>query len=129
MGHDIKKQSSSKYRPSATRRASGLSPIRESSENALKRWNKLRQHIKSNMKLERTIRSKGSVTRGRFKMSNASSPPKKKSPIKGSTMLNKNKPPGIYFVTDPYTIGRFKIENIYGFVPWPTKKSTNAKSP
>ena len=129
MGHDIKKQPSSKYRPSATRRASGLSPVRESSENALKRWNKLRQHIKSNMKLERNIRSTGYVTRGRFKMSNASPSPKKKSPIKGSVMLNRNKPPGVYFVTDPYTIGRFKIENIYGFVPWPTKKSTNAKSP
>lgn len=127
MGHMIKNQSPYKYRPSATRRASGLSPVRESSENALKRWNKLRKYIKSNMKLERTIRSKGSVTRGRFKMSKPS--PQKKSPIKGSTMLNKNKPPGVYFVTDPYTIGRFKIENIYGFVPWPTKKSTNAKSP
>jgi len=125
----IKNQSPYKYRPSATRRASGLSPVRESSENALKRWNKLRKYIKSNMKIERTIRSKGSVTRGRFKVSKPSSPLKKKSPIKGSTMLNKNKPPGIYFMSDPYTKGRFKIENIYGFVPWPTKKSTNAKSP
>ena len=129
MGHEIKKQPSSKYRPSATRRASGLSPIRESSENALKHWNKLRKHIKSNMKLERSIRSKGSVTRGRFQVSKPSSPPKKKSPIKGSTMLNKNKPPGVYFMSEPYTKGRFKIENIYGFVPWPTKKRTNAKSP
>jgi len=129
MGHMIKNQSPYKYRPSATRRASGLSPVRESSENALKRWNKLRKYIKSNMKIERTIRSKGSVTRGRFKVSKPSSPLKKKSPIKGSTMLNKNKPPGIYFMSDPYTKGRFKIENIYGFVPWPTKKSTNAKSP
>ena len=129
MGHLIKGQRPREYLPRTTRRASGLSPIRESSENAMKRWNKLRKHIKSNMKLERTIRSTGSATRGRFQVSKPSSPPKKKSPIKGSTMLNKNKPPGIYFVTDPYTIGRFKIENIYGFVPWPTKKSTNAKSP
>jgi hypothetical protein len=129
MGHKIKNQSPYKYRPSATRRASGLSPIRESSENALKLWNKLRQQIKSNMKLERNIRSSGSVTRGRFKMSKPSPSPQKKSPIKGSTMLNKNKPPGVYFMSQPYTKGRFKIENVYGFVPWPTKKSTNAKSP
>ena len=129
MGHTIKNQSPYKYRPSATRRASGLSPVRESSENALKLWNKLRQQVKSNMKRERNIRLTGSVTRGRFKMSNASPSPKKKSPIKGSAILNKNKPPGVYFVSQPYTKGRFKIENIYGFVPWPTKKSTNAKSP
>jgi hypothetical protein len=81
------------------------------------------------MKLERTIRSKGSVTRGRFNVSKPSPSPQKKSPIKGSAILNKNKPPGVYFVSQPYTKGRFKIENIYGFVPWPTKKSTNAKSP
>jgi hypothetical protein len=81
------------------------------------------------MKLERNIRLTGSVTRGRFKMSKPSSPPQKKSPIKGSTMLNKNKPPGVYFVSQPYTKGRFKVEKVYGFVPWPTKKSTNAKSP
>ena len=92
MGHDIKKQPSSKYRPSATRRASGLSPVRESSENALKRWNKLRQYIKSTMKLERNIRTKGSVTRGRFKMYNASPSPKKK-----------NKTPEVY------KRGRFKV--------------------
>ena len=129
MGHDIKKQPSSKYRPSATRRASGLSPIRESNENALKLWNKLRRHVKSNMKLERNIRSTGYVTRGRFKMSNASPSPKKKSPIKGSAMLNRNKPPGVYFVSQPYKKGRFTVEKVLGFVPWPTKKSTNAKSP
>ena len=117
MGHQIKGQRPSEYRPSATRRASGLTPINES------RWNKLRQQIKSIVRLERNIRAKGSATRGRFKVKNTS--PVKKN---NSVMLNKNKPPGLYFVGQPYKRGRFKIENIYGFVPYP-KKRTNAKSP
>ena len=117
MGHQIKGQRPSEYRPSATRRASGLTPINES------RWNKLRQQIKSIVRLERNIRIKGSATRGRFKVKNTS--PVKKN---NSVMLNKNKPPGLYFVGQPYKRGRFKIENIYGFVPYP-KKRTNAKSP
>jgi hypothetical protein len=117
MGHQIKGQRPSEYRPSATRRASGLTPINES------RWNKLRQQIKSIVRLERNIRTKGSATRGRFKVKNTS--PVKKN---NSVMLNKNKPPGLYFVGQPYKRGRFKIENIYGFVPYP-KKRTNAKSP
>jgi hypothetical protein len=117
MGHTIKGQRPSEYRPSATRRASGLTPINES------RWNKLRQQIKSIVRLERNIRMKGSATRGRFKVKNTS--PVKKN---NSVMLNKNKPPGLYFVGQPYKRGRFKIENIYGFVPMP-KKRTNAKSP
>ena len=117
MGNQIKGQRPSEYRPSATRRASGLTPINES------RWNKLRQQIKRVVRLERNIRAKGSATRGRFKVKNAS-PPRKNN----SVMLNKNKPPGLYFVSQPYKRGRFKIENIYGFVPMP-KKRTNAKSP
>jgi|688.fasta_scaffold00248_42 hypothetical protein len=92
MGHLIKGQRPREYLPRTTRRVSGLSPVRESSENALKRWNKLRQYIKSTMKLERNIRTKGSVTRGRFKMSNASPSPKKK-----------NKSPEVY------KRGRFKL--------------------
>ena len=127
MGHTIKGQRPSEYRPSATRRASGLEPINESRENALKRWNKLRQQIKSVVRLERNIRAKGFATRGRFKVRNVS-PPKKVSPPKQSVMLSRNKPPGVYFVSQPYKRGRFKIENIYGFVPFP-KKRTNAKSP
>jgi hypothetical protein len=91
MGHKIKGQRTSEYRPSATRRASGLTSINESRENALKRWNKLRRYIKSSMKLERNIRTKGLATRGRFKVKNAS-PPKKNNNV----MLNKNKPPGVY---------------------------------
>jgi hypothetical protein len=92
MGHLIKGQRPREYLPRTTRRASGLSPIRESSENALKRWNKLRRYIKSNMKRERNIRLTGSVTRGRFKMYNASPSPKKK-----------NKTPQVY------KIGRFRV--------------------
>jgi hypothetical protein len=125
MGHTIKGQRPYTYRPSFTRRASGLESINESRENALKLWNKLRTQIKSAVKLEREIRAKGSATRGRFKMS-AASPPRKKSP---SVMLNKNKPPGVYFVSQPYKRGRFTIENIHGFVPFPPKKRTNARSP
>jgi len=45
MGHSIKGQKPRHYRPSTTRRASGLSPINERS-NALKRWNTLRQSVK-----------------------------------------------------------------------------------
>jgi hypothetical protein len=104
-------------RSGATRRASGLETIYES------RWHKLRQQIKRIVQLERNIRAKGVATRGRFTVRNAS-PPKKNN----SVMLNKNKPPGLYFVSQPYKRGRFKIENIYGFVPYP-KKRTNAKSP
>lgn len=128
MGHIIKGQRPSEYRPSATRRASGLEPVNESRENAMKHWNKLRQRIKSMVRLERNIRTKGVATRGRFKVRNAS-PAKKKSPAKNSVMLNKNKPPGVYFVSQPYTRGRFKAENIYGFVQMPPNKRTSAKSP
>jgi hypothetical protein len=128
MGHQIKGQTPREYRPSATRRASGLESINESRENAVKRWNKLRQHIKSMIRLERNIRANGTATRGRFTVRNAS-PPKKTSPPKQSVMLSKNKPPGIYFVSQPYKRGRFKIEDIYGFVPFPPKKRTTAKSP
>jgi hypothetical protein len=46
MGHTIKGQSPGKYRSSATRRPSGLSPIPESPERALRRWNQLRQAVK-----------------------------------------------------------------------------------
>ena len=124
MGHQIKGQTPREYRPSTTRRASGLEPINESRENALKRWNKLRQHIKSMIRLERNIRATGTATRGRFKVRNASPP---KSTLKAS--LWKNTTPGIYFVSQPYKRGRFKIEDIYGFVPIPPKKRTTAKSP
>jgi hypothetical protein len=75
MGHKIKGQWPHEYRPSATRRASGLAPIKES------HWNKLRQQIKAIVQLERNIRAKGFATRGRFKVKNAS-PPKKNSPKK-----------------------------------------------
>jgi hypothetical protein len=123
MGHLIKGQRPREYRPSSTRRASGLSPVREPSEKALKLWNKLRKHIKTNLQIERSIRTKGFATRGRF---NVRSPTRTNTP---KVTQWKNTAPGIYFVTQPYTKGRFKIENIYGFVPMPSKKRTNAKSP
>ena len=121
MGHTIKGQTPREYRPSATRRASGLSPIRESNENARKRWRRVIQRIKTGLKIERNIRAKGTATRGRFTVRNT-------SPPKSKVSLRPYSEPGVYFVTWPYKRGRFKIENIYGFVPMP-KRRTNAKSP
>jgi hypothetical protein len=92
MGHTIKNQPPYKYRPSATRRVSGLNSINESRENAVKLWNKLRQYLKSSMKIERNIRTKGFATRGRFNVSKESPSPKKK-----------NKSPEVY------KRGRFKV--------------------
>lgn len=46
MGHLVKGQTPRQYRPSSTRRASGLSPVSEGSENARRRWNRLRQSVK-----------------------------------------------------------------------------------
>ena len=129
MGHTIKGQRPYQYRPSATRRVSGLNSINESRENALKRWNKLRQQIKSlirSSRLNREIHTKGSAIRGRFKVRN-SSPPKRTNTQRVTQW--KNTAPGIYFVSQPYKRGRFKIENIHAFVPMPPKKRTNAKSP
>jgi len=122
MGHTIKGQTPRQYRPSATRRASGLSPINEGRENALKRWNKLRQAVKRRSQIQRNIRTKGAAKRGRFTVRNAS-PPKRKSPPKQSVSMWKNTAPGVYFVSQPYRLGRFKVENIHGFVPFPKKKS------
>lgn len=45
MPHLFKGQSPRQYRPSATRRASGLSPINEGSPTARRRWNMLRQSV------------------------------------------------------------------------------------
>jgi hypothetical protein len=116
MGHTIKGQTPREYRPSSTRRASGLSPINERG-NARKRWNKLRQAVKARSQIQRNIRAKGFAKRGRFTVRNAS-PPKKKSP---SVSMWKNTAPGIYFMSQPYSRGRFKVENIHGFVPFPKK--------
>jgi hypothetical protein len=118
MGHTIKGQHPYMYRPSATRRASGLSPINERRENARRRWNKLRQSVKRASQIQRNIRTKGFATRGRFTVRKAS-PPKKK----GEVSLWKNTPPGVYFMSMPYRKGRFTVENIRGFVPFPKKKT------
>ena len=56
MGHTIKGQSPYKYRPSATRRPSGLSPINER-PNAERRWNKLRQSVKRASQAARNLRA------------------------------------------------------------------------
>lgn len=64
MGHTIKGQSPYKYRPSATRRASGLSTINERS-NAEKRWNKLRQSVKLNSQSRRNLRAQEAAAKSR----------------------------------------------------------------
>ena len=60
MGHTIKGQNPSQYRPSATRRASGLSPVNERS-NAGRRWNRLRQSVR----LSSQTRAQEAVARAR----------------------------------------------------------------
>lgn len=64
MGHTIKNQSPQRYRPSATRRASGMSPINEKS-NAQKRWNKLRQAVKLSSKSMQNLRVREAAARTR----------------------------------------------------------------
>jgi len=64
MGHRIKGQSPREYRPSATRRASGLSPINELS-NAQKHWNKLRQSVKRASQTMRNTRMEEEAARAR----------------------------------------------------------------
>jgi len=61
MGHTIKGQSPYKYRPSATRRASGLSPINERSNTAMKRWNKLRQSVNISSATARNLRTQNAA--------------------------------------------------------------------
>jgi septal ring factor EnvC (AmiA/AmiB activator) len=56
MGHTIKGQTPYKYRPSVGRRPSGLSPINERS-TAQKRWNKLRQSVKTTSQSVRNLRA------------------------------------------------------------------------
>jgi len=57
MGWTIKGQTPRQYRPSSTRRSSGLSPINERSNTAVKRWNKLRQSVKANSQRRRNARN------------------------------------------------------------------------
>lgn len=115
MGHLIKGQTPRQYRPSATRRPSGLLPVKEGSSPARRRWARLRQAVKKTSQIQRNIRAKGYAKRGRFTVRQSSPPKKKKSPSRVS--MWKNTAPGIYFVSQPYTRGRFTIENIHGFVP------------
>lgn len=46
MPHTLKQQDARRYRPSATRRPSGLSPIIEQVENILKKLNKMNGGVK-----------------------------------------------------------------------------------
>lgn len=109
MGHYIKGQRPSEYRPSKTRRNSKLNRILEGNPNAQRRWAKIRAATLAELK--------GNVIkRGRFIMRTSSTNSKK-----NSVMLMKNAPRGIYFVSQPYKRGRFTVENVLGFVPYPTK--------
>lgn len=60
MGHTLKGQSPRQYRPSATRRTSGLSPINERS-NSTRRWNKLRQAVKVSSQSIRNLRAQAAA--------------------------------------------------------------------
>jgi hypothetical protein len=64
MSRTIKGQTPSKYRPSATRRASGLSPVNERS-NARKRWNALRQSVSTSSQAMRNLRAQEAAARAR----------------------------------------------------------------
>jgi len=64
MGHTIKGQSPRQYRPSATRRASGLSPINEKS-NSTRRWNRLRQAVKGSSQTIRNLRAQAAAANAR----------------------------------------------------------------
>jgi pyruvate dehydrogenase complex dehydrogenase (E1) component len=121
MGHTIKGQLPHMYRPSTTRRVSGLSPINERRENARRRWNSLRQTVKRASQIQRNIRTLGYAKRGRFTVRNSS--PKKSPKNKSAVSMWKHASPGVYFMSQPYMKGRFTVENIKGFVPWPKKKS------
>jgi len=70
MGHKIKGQWPHQYRPSATRRASGLEPIKESIVNARKLWRKAIRRVKANVQINRNLLTKGTVIRGRFTVKN-----------------------------------------------------------
>lgn len=70
MGHKIKGQWPHQYRPSTTRRASGLEPIKESIVNARKLWRKAIRRVKANLQINRNLLTKGTVTRGRFTVKN-----------------------------------------------------------
>jgi len=111
MGLKLKGLPPREYRPSTTRRPSGLARINESYENALNRWRRAVRQIKTSLQIDREIRNKGFATRGRFKVSNSSP---SKSPRR---VTLKPVSPGVYFKSQPYNRGRFKVENIYGFVP------------
>lgn len=68
MGHRIKGQRPSRYRPSATRRPSGLSPVREVNENFIKTWNKFLKYV-SKMRHSPSPRKRSppkGVQKGRF---------------------------------------------------------------
>jgi chromosome segregation ATPase len=64
MGRTIKDQPSYKYRPSVTRRDSGLSPINERS-NAQKRWVKLSQSVRLNSQARRNLRTQEAAAKRR----------------------------------------------------------------
>ena len=64
MPHNIKGQTPRQYRPSATRRVSGLSPINEKS-NAQKRWYKLRQAVKPASQTMRNLRTQAAAANAR----------------------------------------------------------------
>ena len=126
MPHTIKGQYPGQYRPSKSRKPSGLSPVNESRENAQRRWNRLRQAVKRFSQIQRNLRTKGAVKRGRFTIKKAS--PNKKSASPPGAVLWKNVAPGVYFLSYPYQKGRFTVENIYGKALWPRTNARNQRN-
>jgi hypothetical protein len=70
MPWKIKNQTATEYKPSATRRRSKLSPVNETREKALGRWNKLRQSVKRETQAKKEKRREQSVPGkyGRFNL-------------------------------------------------------------
>jgi hypothetical protein len=91
-------QSPRRYKPSATRRQSGLAPIREVNESFIKTWSMLLRHLS---KEGRT----SPLRKGRFTIIGESSP-KKKTPVKKGrfTIISESSPK-----SPPVRKGRFLV--------------------
>lgn len=68
MPRRLKGQRPTKYRPSATRRSSGLSPIREVNENFAKVWRTLVAHLARSPKRSPANSPGVWVRKGRFRV-------------------------------------------------------------
>ena len=95
MPHALKGQRASMYRPSATRRNSGLSPIAE--KRAVELWNKLRQAVKKT-KISPS-KKYNTVQKGRFTVM---TPVRYSSAKKGRFEVLTRLPPSRFSVSTKY---------------------------